>query len=230
VHKIRGVSGPIVFHGRIALLSGLTTGMGANAPIFSARWATAAYLRAAIMRLRCSMLTTTAFTTAQETSVNAYLASAFTASDSGGTSGIPVAGQNSLLQVSEAATVSAFSSIQIAAAVALTPGTRTLDTIPFIAGEAFTSGAGQNPGGAVLFDWNVDSDQRTPIVLQGITPTIGQQGIPGVQPPATPANIAANAQGIVIQSDIAQGAAGVVRFLVELEWLEYATNAAEVIN
>jgi hypothetical protein len=230
VQKIRGVSGPIVFHGRIALLSGLTTGMGANAPIFSARWATAAYLRAAIMRLRCSMLTTTAFTTPQETSVSAYLASVFTASDSGGTTGIPVAGQNSLLQVSESTQVTAFTSIQIAAAAALTPGTRTLDTIPFIAGEGFSAAVGQNAGGAVLFDWNVDSDQRTPLVLQGITPTIGQQAIAGSQPPATPANIPNNAQGIVIASNIAQGALGVVRFLVEMEWLEYATNAAEVIN
>src|SRR5271154_1841445 len=122
--------------------------MGANAPIFSCRWATAAYLRAAIMRLRCSMLTTTAFTTAQETSVNAYLASAFTASDSAGTTGIPVAGQNSLLQVSEAAQVSAFTSIQIATTAALTPGTRTVDSIPFIAGEGFSNAAGQNAGGA----------------------------------------------------------------------------------
>lgn len=230
MQKIRGVSGPIVYHGRIALLSGLTTGMGANAPIFSCRWATAAYLRAAIMRLRVSQLTQTAFTTGQETSLSAFLASAFTASDSGGTQRIPVAGQNSLLQVSEAAQVSAFTDIRIAAAAALTPGTRTLDTIPFISGLGFSNAVGQNAGGEVIFDWNVDSDQRTPLVLQGITPTIGQQAIPGVQPPATPANIAANAQGIVVQSNVAQGATGVVEFLVEMEWLEYATNAAEVIN
>ena len=231
MQRIRGVSGPIVGHYRIAALSGLTTLMGANAPVFSARFATALYLRAAILRLRATALIITPFTSAQEIILQAQLASGFTVSDTGGTPSIPVAAQNSLLQVSEVAQVSAFTDIRVAAAAALAAGTRVLDTIPFVAALGCQALAAASAAVMpIVADYDVSSDQRLPVILQGITPTIGQQAIAGVQPPAPPANIAANAQGIVISSAIAQGLAGTVRFLIEMEWVEFATNSSEVIN
>lgn len=226
MQRIRGVGGPIVGHYRVAALTGLTTGVAAGGAIFSARWATAAYLRAAILRLKVKALTVTAFTTAQELQIAAFLASAFTASDTGGTALVPVAGQNSLIQVVEASQASQFTDIRVASSTtALGNGTRTLDTNPFLADIGFSTSLIP-----LLADYDVSSDQRMPIILQGTTPTIGQQGIPGVQPPPTPAAIAANAQGIVVVNNLLQGAAGTVRFLVEMEWVEYATNAAEAIS
>jgi hypothetical protein len=229
VQHIRGVSGPITGHYRVAGISGLTTGLGANAPIFSARFATAAYIRAAITRLKVTALIITPFTAANEVSFAASFASAFTASDSTGTSLVPASGQNSLVQVSDQPSV--FTDIRICGAAALTPGARTLDTNPFMAALGNQDLAAASAAVApIIADYDLSSDQHTCIVLQGTTPTIGQQAIAGVQPPATPAAIAANAQGIVVASTIAQGVGGTVRFLVEMEWLEFATNAAEAIN
>src|SRR5271168_3261529 len=173
MQRIRGVSGPILGHYRIALISGLTTGLGANAIIFSARWATTLNLRGAIQRLKVTAQTITAFTAAQEIQVAAFLASGFTASDTGGTQVLPPAGQNSLLQVNEVAQASVFTDIRIATTTALAAGTRTVDTTPFLAAigaqELAAAGAAEN---VIIADYDAaTSDQRLPIILQGAGPT-----------------------------------------------------------
>jgi hypothetical protein len=221
--RIRGVSGPIVGHYRLAALSGLTTGLGANAIIFAARWATTALLRAAIQRLKVTAQIVTPFTAANELSIAAYLASSFTASDTGGGSNLaPPAGQNSFLQVVEAAQASNFTDIRIASATALAAGTRTLDTTAFLAAlgaqDLAAASAAQN---VIIADYDAaTSDQRLPIILQGGGP-IAHGGN---------TNVATNAQGIEVQSPIAQGAGGTVRFLVEMEWVEYGSDSAEGIG
>jgi hypothetical protein len=215
MQRIRGVSGPIQGHYRAAFLSGLTTGLAAGAPVFSARWATQSTLRAAILRLRASAFTITAFTTAQELQIQAFLASSFTASDTGGTQAIPAAGQNSFLQVSESAQASQFTDLRVASTSALGAGTRTLDTTPFLAGIGFST----NPA-VISADWDQDTDQKLPIILQG-GGYVGHGGS---------TNVPANAQGIVVTNGIAQGATGTVRFLIELEWLEFNWDSAETVG
>lgn len=222
MQRVRGVSGPILGHYRVALLSGLTTGLAANAPIFAARWATTQNLRAAIQRLKVTAQVVTPFTAANEVSLAAFLASGFTANLTGGTPSVPVAGQNSLLQVSEVAQASQFSDIRIATAVALAAGTFVADTVPFLAAlgaqDLAAASAAQN---IILADYDAaTSDQRLPIILQG--------GGPTTHGSATP--VPANAQGLVVTSPIAQGVGGTVRFLVEMEWLEFNWDSAEGVN
>lgn len=222
MQRIRGVSGPILGHYRLAAFSGLTTGLGANAVIFSARWATTQLLRAAITRLRITGQIITAFTGAQEIQIAGLLASGFTASDTGGTAiAPPPAGQNSFLQVSESGQASQFTDLRIASASAVAAGTRTLDTAPFLGALGSqllaAAGAAQN---LVVADFETESDQRLPLILQG--------GGPVAHGSST--NVAANAQGVIVTSPIAQGAGGTVRFLVEMEWLEFAWDSAETIN
>lgn len=222
MQRIRGVSGPILGHYRIAAFSGLTTGLAANAVLFSARWATTLLLRAAITRLKATAQIITPFTAAQEIQIAGLLASGFTASDTGGTVITPPpAGQNSFLQVSESGQASQFTDLRIASASAVAAGTRTLDTLAFmgaVGGQLLAAaGAAQN---LIVADFEVESDQRLPIILQGGGPTSH----------GSSTNVAANAQGFVITSPIAQGAGGTVRFLLEMEWLEYAWDSAETIN
>ncbi len=222
MQRIRGVGGAIQGHYRVAQFSGITTGLGANAILFAARWATTATLRAAITRLRCFAQILTPFTAAQEIQVAAYLCSAFTANDTGGTVITPPpAGQNSLLQFQESAQASQFSDLRIASATALGAGTRTPDTLPFAIGlgaQLLAAAAGSQ--NIDLLDYEVDSDQKWPVILQG-GGYVGHGGSTLVP---------ANAQGIEIQSPIAQGAGGTVRFGIELEWLEYNWDSTEVIN
>lgn len=219
MQRIRGVSGPILGHYRLATLTGLTTGLAGGAPIFSVRWATTLNLRAAIQRLRVTAQIITPFTAAQEVQVSAFLASAFTASDSGGVAQIPAAGQNSLLQVSESAQGSQFTDIRVASTTALTPGTRAVDPIALLtAAGAQLLAAANAAQNAIVIDYDAaTSDQRMPIILQGGGPTTHGSNV----------NVPANAQGIVVANQIAQGAGGTVRFVVDLEWLEYNWDSAE---
>lgn len=222
MQRIRGVNGPILGHYRIAAFSGLTTGLGAGAILFAARWATTQLLRAALTRLKVTAQIVTPFTNAQELQCAAFLCSAFTASDSGGTAITPPpAGQNSLLQFVESSQASQFTDLRIASASAVAAGTRTPDTLAFAGGLGAqvlaAAAAAQN---LILLDYDVSSDQRWPAMLQGGGPTSH----------GSATNVASNAQGIEIQSPIAQGAAGTVRYLIEMEWLEYYWDSAEVIS
>lgn len=222
MQRVRGVSGPILGHYRIAPFSGLTTGLGAAAIIFAARWATVVNVRCAITRLKVTGKIITSFTAAQELQLAAYLCSAFTASDTGGTAvAPPPVGQNSFLQVVESTYASAFTDLRIASASAIAAGTRTVDTQAFTGGLGaqllVAASAAQDP---VLIDFDANSDQRMPIILQGGGATSHGSGT----------LVPANAQGIEVQSPIAQGAGGTVRFLVEMEWLEYGWDSAEVLG
>lgn len=222
MQRIRGVSGPILGHYRIAAFSGLTTGLGAGAILFSARWATTNLTRAAITRLKATAQVVTAFTGAQEIQLAAFLASAFTASDTAGTTITPPpAGQNSFLQVSESAQASQFTDLRIASATAVAAGTRVVDTLAFMGAAGgqllAAAGAAQN---VIVADFEVESDQRLPIILQGGGPTTHGSNT----------NVPANAQGVIVTSPIAQGAGGTVRLLLEMEWLEYAWDSAETLN
>jgi len=209
------LAGSIVGHYRTVALTGLTTGMAANAPIVAIRMAPAAaqpssiYLRALIQRLSIRAQVVTPFTAAQELSLSAFIARNWSAADTGGTV-LTLTSPNAMLNsISDTAPQL---SIQVAGAGALTAGTRTLDANPFLyVAGAQTSAAASltGPFGALADEFLINSDQEYGINLQGtLVPwqSLGNQFGP---------------EGIVVQSNIAQGAGGTVRVAVEIEWVEY---------
>jgi hypothetical protein len=217
VERIRGVSGPITGHYRFAVQSGPTTTLTAISPVFTARWATVIPgLCAAILRFKVSFQTIVAFTTAQEIQATAFLASGYTANRVSGNQVIPAAGQNSLLRSVEATQQTQFTDLRIANATALAGGTMTLDTQPFAWASSFST----NPSPGVL-DFNVDSEAKMPLILQGGGPLA--LGNPTLNP--------SNAQGIDVGiGTVTQGAAGTVRYLVEMEWVEFNSFGAETLD
>lgn len=220
MQRVRGVSGPVQGHFRASWASSLTTGMGAGGIVFAGQWATTANIRAAITRLKCAAYIVTPFTSAQEIELAAYLLSAYTATASGGTSAVPTAGHNSFLQVAESAYASQFTDLRIGQGIAA--GTWTADSIPFAAagGAQLLAAASAAQSVPIVLDFDASSDQRMPIILQGGGPTSH----------GSSTNVPANAQGILIESLVAQGAGGTVRFLVEMEWLEYSWDSAEILS
>ena len=198
---------------RVAAVSGLTTGIAANAPVFSMRWnpASSPYQEGmvrfcVIQRLRAKWRTITGFTAAQEIGLAAYVARSFTVADSGGTAltltttnaqkrtGVPPGTAG----VTTGGMPTTQATINIATTGTLTAGTRTLDAQPF-AEEVFAdlAAAATVPKGRFEAEF-VNQDQP---------------GFPLVLSPQ---------EGIVIQNVIAQGAAGTARIIVEVDWLEVA--------
>lgn len=196
------LTGTPVGHYRVAAVSGLTTGMGANANIFAARWGGTAPVRPLILRLKLSAAIITPFTAAQEVSAQAFIARAFTAMDTVGTL-LTLTGTNNVQNsIADAPSTAA---IMIAAAGANTAGTRTLDANPFLYMPGSQPLAAANAvGGPFSTSFEVDSDMQFPFNLQCAQA------------------LAANAEGIVVQVPVAQGAGGTVRYAIEMEWLEYA--------
>jgi len=215
MQHIRGANGPILGIFRIAAVTGLTTGMAGGATIFSARFAPAGtvFARAIITDLRIKAQLVTPFTAIQEYGAAAYIARSFTASDSSGTSILPTALNNNLASVMPAWTT-AFTDMRVAAAGAVTAGTRTLDANPFLylpAAQVLVAASAAQ--GYTETQLGPISDQRFGPNLQGQT-----------------GGTATNAEGIVVTVPVAQGAGGTVRYCIEMEWYEYATNSAEAIN
>jgi len=212
---IKGVSGPLLGKFRIAAVTGLTTGMAAGATIFSARFAPTTNARAIIAGLRLKSQIITPFTAANEFTIAAYIARSFTASDSGGTSILPSGVNNMLSSVSDSGIVPVtnFTDMRVSTTGALTAGTRTLDAAPMLVLPAaqIAGTPSQQSYNETLFE--PSSDQRYGMNIQGQT-----------------GGTSTNAEGIVVVSTIAQGAGGTVRYVIELEWYEYATNSAEVID
>lgn len=214
--RIRGANGPIAYKGRIAAVSGLLTAVAANAPIFSARFAPAATanIRALITGLRLKSQILTPGSAAGEFTFAAYVARSFTASDSGGTSVLPAGLNNMLSSITDSGNYSTqFTDMRVATTGALTVGTRTLDSNPMLvlpAAQIATTPTQQSYNETV---WEPSSDQRYGLNLQGQT-----------------GGVAANAEGIVVNNMTAFATSMVVRFIAELEWLEYVTNSAESLD
>lgn len=215
--RIRGINGPILGKFRIAAVSGLLTGLAAGATVFSARFAPvgSVNVRALITGLRLKSQILTPGSAAGEFTFAAYVARSFTGSDSGGTSILP-SGLNGMLSSitdSSLSTPSQFTDMRVSTTAALAAGTRTLDANPFLvlpAAQIATTPTQQSYNETML---EPSSDQRYGLNLQGQT-----------------GGTAANAEGIVVTSLAAFPAAMVVRFIAELEWLEYVTNSAESLG
>ena len=185
-------------HFRTVLKTGLTTGMGANAPIASLRWAPAAgNLMLALLGVHAEMVITTAFTTPQAVDLEMFVARGFTAADSGGTA-VVLSGNNQKMRDGGggvAMSASQIADLRAATTAALTAGTRTLDTTAI--------------GSAVFGQSNVvgNADQRDLYRLE----------------PADHALILAANEGLVFQVPTAQGAVGVVKYVISIKHAEILT-------
>ena len=172
--------------------TGLITALAAGAAIFSFRNISSNLI--VLRRAGIGFLTTTAFTTAQQVDFGIMAARAFTASDTGGTA-IALTGNNGKHRTSLATLTSV--DCRIAAAVALTAGTRTLDANTLAQQGGWAGGAGTTipPAPENLLQ---QAAGDYPLVL-------GQN------------------EGFVIQVVTAMGAAGVGRAFVNLELAEVAS-------
>ena len=116
-------------HYRIAVTTGALTGVAAGGAVFSARWGLAnAYML--LKRIQVSAIITTAFTTAQAVDFDVIAARPFSVADSAGTALTPFAGNSQKVRSSMMNT-SQIADMRVAAAAALTAGTKTLDANPF---------------------------------------------------------------------------------------------------
>jgi len=169
--------------------SGALTGVAANGPVFSLRNAAGNGELVLVRHIGLGFLTTTAFTTPQAVDYGLLFARSFTASDSGGTA-VSITGNNAKVRTSLATPNSI--DARIAAAAALTTGTRTIDTNALAQLGAWSGGAGQ---GLVPVPNNL-WDQYTGDQLIVLAPN----------------------EGLVITNLTAMGAAGVVRLYVNIEF------------
>lgn len=173
----------------IGAKSGAITTIAANGALFSLRNISANPIM--VRRIGVGFITTTAFTTAQILDWSLFVARNFTASDSGGTA-IAMTGNNAKHRSSLASPTSL--DVRIAAAAALTAGTRTLDAnaLAQIATWSGGQGASLTPSPDNLFSHNTGD---YPLIL-------------------------AQNEGLIITNNTLMGAAGVGNFFVNMEFAE----------
>ena len=138
-YDLRGSYQMSIPTGAITVIAAGTTTAG---HLFSFRWGSTTATKAFIKYIGAKFIATTAYTTAQETAVDLFIARGYTAShsaatavDTGGT--ITSTGE---LMTSQA--VSLVTSCRVASTVALTAGTHTLDANPLSSLNGFTGAVG----------------------------------------------------------------------------------------
>ena len=180
---------PLGGHYRMAAVTGLTTVIAAGGSIFSLRWSDS-QLRLVLQRLQISAVITTAFTTAQEISVDLAKVVQFSAPETGGTALIPI---NDNYKKKTTMANSVISDVRVATTAALTPGVGTSQPamssviMPFILNAVGSSAAG------VLFDVR-----------------------PGEE---APMEFGPN-EGFRVRLAFTMGAVGVVRWQLIMDWAE----------
>jgi hypothetical protein len=169
-------------------ISGALTGVAANGPVFAFRNIGSNPLM--VRRLQVGFYTTTAFTTAQALAYAAFVARSWSASDTGGTA-IALTGSNGKHKIG-LATMAVAPDVRIAAAAALTAGTRALDANPL----GYACGSATAVGTSMPMSSIISHDTGDYPVI------IGQN------------------EGLVIQNVLAMGAAGVIALMVNIELAE----------
>lgn len=187
-----GISGQVTGDYRLAVFTGLTTGLTANQPFFAFRWGSTTH-RCAIRYLRLQAQIVTPFTAAQDLIAEAILARTFTASDTGGTAITLTTTNQSLHSYSSVA--SKVTDARVATTGTLTAGTRTLDSQGFLnllSAQALAAAAAAQV---------TSSNDYAPIGRHHLVLT--------------------QDEGIIVRCPVAQGAGGTVRFGIEIEWTEF---------
>jgi hypothetical protein len=181
---------------RISEKSGLCTGIAAGGSIFQFRNSHAT-LACLIRRIEVAHLVTTGYTAAQEVGYHVMRGTSWSVAPSGGTA-LTLTGAFGKLNTSAGSTILAANDVRVATTGALTDGTVTLDT-HLLGADAAWALAG-TAGGAI--GWNAIMFDDAP----------GDQRLKGL--------LLQNNEGFVIKSTIAQGAAGVGRWFVNVVWDE----------
>jgi hypothetical protein len=176
----------------LSTATGALTGIAANAPIFSFRWAPGTSNYCVIKRISIAFNCTTGFTAGQSMGYNLVVARNFLASDTVGTAVTAGYSQNNKNRTS--LYNSTVTDIRISAAAALTAGTRTLDGNPLatIYFYAQTTTAGTLLPTTNLLSYNLND---YPLLLQ-------------------------NNEGFIITNALLMGAAGAGTAFVNVEWFE----------
>lgn len=205
--KIPFLNGQATGHYKLAVVTGLTTVLAANTAIFAARWSSLAGIRALLLYLRVTAQVVTPFTAPQELNTFAQVGRVWTATPTGGTALAPLTSQlqNSL---GDAASII---DARVATTAALGVGTVTIDPNPFMYMLANQMAAAPVVAVGSIMEWQVDTECRFP---QNFNSAVGAQ------------------EGFLIKNGtVAQGAAGTVRYAIEMEWLEYqgAANVGSLV-
>lgn len=177
-------------HFRIAVTSGLTTILNAGDAIASLRWTDAQRLFA-LLRLQVSATIGTAFTTAQESSVDLVKLANFTAADTGGTAMTPLG--SACKKASGGMANSQIADLRVSTTTALGAGTATaegkdLSKLVLPIGNALGASAG-----GVLLDALAGAEH--PLVLGAL-------------------------EGFRVRIAFTQGAVGQVRWTCVMDWAE----------
>lgn len=179
---------------KLSQTSGLLTTIAAGSPtaghLFAFRWGSSA-LRCRVQRVKVRWQTEVSFTVAQELQFSIYRLTGYSASHSAGTAATLTT--PNLKKFSGMATT-ALTDARIATAVALTAGTHTLDAM----------GMGQ------LLCWSNES-ATVPIAEEATFQSDAQVG--------HIMELTTN-EGFIVRNEVLQGAAGVGRLLVEVDWAE----------
>lgn len=179
-------------HFGVAAQTGLTTGIAAGGILFSFRWSDSARL-AMIHKIIVSAITTTGFGTAQALDVDAVVVRGFTASDTSGTA-ISMSSNSGKKRSSMANSL--VGDLRIANTSAIAAGTGTADTNPFAAIVIPT----QLATSSVAASGSLSLFQIIPGAEHGLL-------------------LSAN-EGFRVRVLTAQGATGVVRYTVNVDWAE----------
>lgn len=181
---------------RMSALSGsIAATLSANSPLFSFRWSDATR-KCVLNSINVGIVVDGTITAAVAMALEAVMARAFSASDSGGTA-LTLTGNNGKEETSMATTL--LGDARIATTGALTPGTRTLDTQGF----GIAVGASGTTAGTLI------ALPKIPLYLP----------VPGVEHPI----VLAQNEGFIIRNIPTGPATGTFRLAVELAWSEVAS-------
>lgn len=181
---------------RIAEKTGACTGIAADGSIFQFRNAHAS-LHCLIRRIEVAHLVTTGYTAAQEVGYYVKRGTAWSVAPTGGTA-LTLTSPFGKLDTGTAGTILTAGDVRIATTAALTDGTVTLDT--HLLGSDATWALAATAGAAI--GWN-------PITFDDSAMDNRYKGL-----------LLKNNEGFVIKNTIAQGAAGVGRWYVNVVWDE----------
>jgi hypothetical protein len=183
---------------RVAEFSGLMATIAAKTAtaghIFAWRWGDATrFALLKYLKIRYSVVT--GFTAAQELGFDAIIARGYTVSSSAGTA-ITLGGNSMKKRTSMGASL--LTDARIAAAVALTAGTHTLDGQPIVTSGRRTLAAAATVEG-------LDFEEALDLTNSGDYPYVFAQN-----------------EGIIVRNNILMGAGGTVRLHVQMAWDEVA--------
>ena len=182
----------------MALKSGAMTVIAAGADVFALRFvsnpANGIKKRFELKYLKVDFIATTGFTGAQVVEFDAFIARAFSASDTGGTASLPPAGMQKKQTLYPDSDVLTYGDLRISNTSALGNGTRTPDTFPFACFPGYAS-AGAAGLTRLLPLMQEFGEHHVPVVLR-------------------------SNEGIIIQPGVTMGAAGVGNLFVDIGWME----------